>query len=280
MGGEFDVSDVVRRSLEAVSGKTLEESLFTLAFRVIRPPDYDEMKEQAQLHFRQFPLSNLFPGTQLDSEGRIVARRAAGLGGELDEREIAEWQETLRIATMQHNVLVQGVIEPIRVALCTFHNIVERDLHAYCLNNPFIADGQEALYTRGLYAGLTGDFASAIALLVPLLENSLRHILKQQGVETTSLNAYGVQEEMHLGSILDHECCIQTFGTNQVKDLRGLLIERTYGNLRNRVAHGFMSTGEFFQPAPIYLWWLCLRFVLRVPFHKHNGNTGAAELRA
>lgn len=277
VGGEFDISDVVRRSLEAVSGRTLEESLFTLAFRVIRLPDYEKMREQAQLHFRQFPLSNLFSGTQMDSEGRIVSRRAAGLGGEADEREIAEWQETLRIAMMQHNVLVQGVIEPIRIALCTFHNIVERDLLAYCLNNPFIADGQEALYARGLYAGLTGDFASAMALLVPLLENSLRHILKQQGVETTSLNAYGVQEEMHLGSILDHERCTETFGANQIKDLRGLLIERTYGNLRNRVAHGLMSTGEFFQPAPIYLWWLCLRLVLRVPFHNQSGAPGATK---
>ena len=127
---------------------------------------------------------------------------------------------------------------------------------------------------RGLYAGLTGDFASAIALLVPLLENSLRHILKQQGVETTGLNAHGIQEEMHLASILDHERCKQTFGESQVKDLRALLIERTYGNLRNRVAHGLMSTGEFFQPAPIYLWWLCLRYVLHLPFHEPSGNDG------
>ena len=277
IGGEFDISDVVRQSLEAVSGKSLEESLFTLAFRVIRPPDYEKMTEQARLHFRQFPLSNLFSGIQLDAEARIVARRAAGLAGEPDEREVAEWQETLRIAMMQHNVLVQGVIDPIRMTLCTFHNILERDLLPYCLSNPFIADGQEALYARGLYAGLTGDFASAIALLVPLLENSLRHVLKQKGVETTSLNAHGIQEEMHLASILDHERCKQTLGENPVKDLRALLIERTYGNLRNRVAHGLMSTGEFFQPAPIYLWWLCLRYVLHVQFHARNGSDAAPK---
>jgi hypothetical protein len=258
-----------------VCGKTLEESLFTLSFRIARPPNYERLKEQAQLHFREFPLSNLFSGVQMDSDGRIIARRAAGLAGDLDERAVAEWQEILRLAAMQHNLLVHGVIEPVRLALCTFHNILERDLLAYCWNNPFIAEGQEALYAKGLYAGLTGDYPSAMALLVPLLESSLRHILKQQGIETTSLNAHGIQEEMHLGSILDHEGCTKAFDENQVKDLRGLLTERTYGNLRNRVAHGLMAIGDFFQAPAIYLWWLCLRYVLHVGFHKFKD--GAAD---
>ena len=276
VGGEFDISEIVRQALEAVSGKTLEESLFALAFRVAQPPDYEKLREQAQTHFRDFPLSNLFSGIQMDSSGRIIARRAAGLAGEPGEREVAEWQEILRIASMQHNVVAQGVIEPIRGSLCTFHNILERDLLAYCLNNPFIAEGQELLFARGLYAGMTGDFPSAMALLIPQLENSLRYILKQQGVETTSLNEHGIQEEMHLGSILDHEVCQKALGKNDVYDLRGLLIERTYGNLRNRVAHGLMSTGEFFQAAPVYLWWLSLRYVLHTPFRKASDDNGVA----
>lgn len=276
IGGEFDISEIVRQALEAVSGKELEQSLFTLAFRVAQPPDYEKLREQAGTHFRDFPLSNLFSGIQMDSGGRIVARRAAGLAGEPGEREVAEWQEMLRIASMQHNVVAQGVIEPIRGSLCMFHNILERDLLAYCLNNPFIAEGQELLFARGLYAGMTGDFPSAMALLIPLLENSLRYILKQQGVETTSLNEHGIQEEMHLGSILDHEACQKALGKNDVYDLRGLLIERTYGNLRNRVAHGLMSAGEFFQAAPVYLWWLCLRYVLRTPSRKASDDNGVA----
>lgn len=166
------------------------------------------------------------------------------------------------------------MIEPIRRSLCTSHNILERDILAYCMNNPFVAEGQELLYARGLYTGLTGDFPSAMALLIPLLENSLRYILKQQGVETTNLNEHGIQQEMHLGTILDHETCEKVLGKNDVYDLRGLLVERTYGNLRNRVAHGLMSTGEFFQAAPVYLWWLCLRYVLQTPFHRSVEDIG------
>lgn len=101
---EFDISDIVRQSLEAVDGKTLEESLFTFAFRVIQPPNYEKLRAQAQKQFRDFPLSNLFGGIQLDTDGRIVARREAGLSGASNEREIAEWQQMLRNASMQHSV--------------------------------------------------------------------------------------------------------------------------------------------------------------------------------
>jgi hypothetical protein len=272
VGGEIDISEVVRQSLDSVRGKSLEDALFTLAYRVIGPPDYDKLRTQAQDHFRQFPLSNLFGGIQLDTQGRIVSRRAAGLAGDPDERAIAEWQEVLRIASMQHNLAVQGVIEPIRQELCADHYVLERDIARYCLNNPFIADGQEYLYAKGLYAGITGDFISAIHILVPLIENSLRHVLAQRGVETSSLNAFGVQEEMHLPSILDHEETKRVFGDAQVSDLRAILVERSYANMRNRVAHGLMSAGEFFQASAIYFWWICLRYVLRATFQSHRDD--------
>ena len=79
---------------------------------------------------------------------------------------------------------------------------------------------------------------------------------------------------MHLGSILDHGVCEKVLGRNDVYELRGLLTDRTYGNLRNRVAHGLMSTGEFFQAAPVYLWWLCLRYVLQTPFQRSVEDVG------
>lgn len=52
--------------------------------------------------------------------------------------------------------------------------------------------------------------------------------------------------------------------------LRAILVERSYGNMRNRVAHGLMSAGDFFQASAIYFWWICLRYVLRAPFQSHR----------
>jgi hypothetical protein len=55
------------------------------------------------------------------------------------------------------------------------------DLSFIVDENPFIPQGREPLYARGLLAGLQGAPVIAAYLLIPQLENSLRHLLKQHG---------------------------------------------------------------------------------------------------
>jgi hypothetical protein len=50
----------------------------------------------------------------------------------------------------------------------------------------------------------------------------------------------------------------QIFGPDIAFDLRGILIERFGGNMRNEFAHGLMPEGAFYQPTAAYLWWLVL----------------------
>ena len=112
-------------------------------------------------------------------------------------------------------------------------------------------------------------------ILIPQLENSMRHVLNQQGVETTTLNQHGVQERWRFGAILQHEKTLATFGEDVTLDLQALLIEPRYGNLRNEITHGFMRTEHFFQATTIYLWWLIFRLCL-TPFY-NNWSTSQAE---
>jgi hypothetical protein len=49
-------------------------------------------------------------------------------------------------------------------------------------------------------------------------------------------------------------------------DLQGLLVERHGMNLRNRMAHGLMTDGEFTTPTVLYLWWLVLRICVIYAF--------------
>jgi hypothetical protein len=65
-----------------------------------------------------------------------------------------------------------------------------------------------------------------------------------------------------LPAILDHSKAEEVFGLNLIRDLKGLLLERTYGNLRNKVSHGLFTDGTFYQPSAVYLWWLILRLCL------------------
>jgi hypothetical protein len=104
------------------------------------------------------------------------------------------------------------------------------------------------------------------------LENSLRHILKGAGERVSTLNPSGIQEALRIGALLDHPKTVEIFGEDTVQDLKGILIDRTYGNLRNEVSHGLVTWGTFHQPCCVYLWWLVLRFVLMPHYENWTGQ--------
>ena len=90
---------------------------------------------------------------------------------------------------------------------------------------------------RGLYAGIQGDMLAAVHFLIPQIEDSVRYILQQVGVITSSLDDDGTQEEYNLNKTLREQKfadpLAETLGDDFVFDLRGLLIEPFGANLRN-----------------------------------------------
>jgi hypothetical protein len=96
-------------------------------------------------------------------------------------------------------------------------------------------------------------------LLVPQIEASIRHVLQQRGIITSTLRAGGVQEEKDIKDFLEMPEVERLFGVDTVFDLRGILIERFGHNLRNQLAHGLLPEGGFYREASAYLWWLILR---------------------
>ncbi|WP_425487787.1 DUF4209 domain-containing protein [Microbulbifer rhizosphaerae] len=132
------------------------------------------------------------------------------------------------------------------------------------------------LKSAPFWSGLTRDFVTATSLLIPLLENSLRHVLKGAGERVSTLTPAGVQEVLRIGALLDHPKTLEIFGEDTVQDLKGILIDRTYGNLRNEVSHGLVSWSTFHQPHCVYLWWLILRFVL-MPHYSSWSDQGEGD---
>lgn len=112
---------------------------------------------------------------------------------------------------------------------------------------------------RGLIAGFDGDFATAMAFLVPQLENSLRSILMANGHVPTKINDEGVQEELDLNALLADDRLKAVLNRDYIMELRGLLVEKGGPNLRNRFCHGLVDDDELESDRSFYLWWLLLR---------------------
>jgi hypothetical protein len=257
----IEISDLVVKSTEAVGGLSAKQALFSLAFRIAPLPNYEEVRKQALELAQKYPLSSMFAVAHLDEEGKIVAKTLGGI----DSNQQSFDREVYKHVSFYHQTIVHGSILPAISVIEAEHYLTESDLLALTFNNPFIQPGQERLYSKLLIAGLHRDFIVAIAIGIPALESSLRYVLHSHGIRVSTLNASGIQEAIRLPAILSHSKAEEVFGINLVSDLKGLLLERSYGNLRNRVSHGLFTDGTFHQPSAIYLWWLILRLCL-MPF--------------
>ena len=258
---KIDISELVKATVTAIEGKTVREALFALTFELVCPPDYKKLRKQAEELADKFPLSNLFDSVYLDSEGRVIARSKSTIDEPVSSVRV------YKLASLEHRLVVLGYIIPAIDIIITEHSISEEDFLSIVINNQFVEPGQELLYAKGLYAGLGGDYVIAMSILIPLVENSIRYLLSALGVRTSTLNSHGIQEVLRIGALLEHEKTKKILGENIIFDLKGLLIERTYGNLRNNLTHGLMSIDAFHQTHIVYLWWLILRLCL-TPYYK------------
>ena len=100
-------------------------------------------------------------------------------------------------------------------------------------------------------AGQAFDGTDA-TILTPLLENSLRHILKAHGHDVSSFDdATGTQEDKSI-SILFQQMRSEMeaiFTKPIIADIEHVFLKKVGPSLRHRVAHGLLQDGSVFTAA-------------------------------
>jgi hypothetical protein len=259
---EIDISKPVEAAREHVKNSDFNEALFKFAFgqKLSKPK---EVRESVLKLAKDYPMSHLFQTSVMDDKGRITVKKEGLLNLKGEEFEQALEAEMFSHEVQTHwSIRVSGYIEPARLQIFNDHHPTFRDLIFVILNNPFIPPGHEEIFLRGLHAGFHGDFLVASHLLVPQIENSLRHVLESHGVDVSNLMSDGTQPVKVLGAIFSMKETEEIFGEALCFELRGCLIEKTGFDFRNRIAHGFVSEAECYSVASETIWWLVLRICL------------------
>ena len=122
----------------------------------------------------------------------------------------------------------------------------------------------EHVFAIGAARFIGGDELEAAHLILPQLENSLRHILSLEGVETNRINQDGTQEEAMLSRILENfrEPLLRLMPAALVQEIELLFNFRGGPSIRHEMAHGKMSDGEFWNTDVTYSIWLVLHIVV------------------
>ena len=118
------------------------------------------------------------------------------------------------------------------------------------------------LFDKILFAGYERDFITALHLLIPQFENSVREHLKLAGATTTNIDKNGIQNENGLSTLLELPEIIQVFGKDFAFELYSLFCDSFGPNLRNGLAHGLLDEGDCNSTFSIYAWWLILEFTV------------------
>jgi hypothetical protein len=237
---------------ELVREKALRDALYSLAFGCNLIRSFEDLQTKAEQEMQSYKFSHLVPTAFVDEEGKTKA--VSGNSG-----------DDLRNTMFKISKFYQGwyglnFIVPACHQICSEHNVTLEDLSFIVNENSFIPRGREPLYAQGLMAGLQGDPIIAAHLLIPQLENSLRHLLKQNGSIASKRET--IQDNFLLHEVLDSHDLMRVLTKDIIFTLKGLLVERMGSNLRNEICHGLFDYGRFFTPELAYFWWLILRLCL------------------
>lgn len=254
---EVDVSDIVKKATEEVSGHDLFTALYKFAF-LMRPPSLDEVQKEMETDEHQFVGLTLFPARYHDQRGKVTDQSA--------ENDSLESKMHRHIAQLHRNFYATAIIMPALQQIRLEHNISLSQWVTALENHPFVPPERVNAYAYGFYHGFHGDFLSAAHILIPQIENSIRYVLNNYEQQTSRQIAGGIQEESSLNYMLEGSSdCVQIltdlFGEDLVFDLQGLLIKKEGENIRNNLMHGLLDDDQLFTPGLAYLYWLAIHII-------------------
>jgi hypothetical protein len=263
-----DLTDLARACVEQAETLSLGAALGYLA-SLSHSREPEALKAAALERLEETPLSAIFAQTKIDSSGKVVSRRAAlsGPGEPTDD-----WYKyTISQAeSLQRRVIIAGQFEPIRQYLVSRFSISDRHFQPITQQSPFVPPGYDHLFSLGFARLLQGDYPSAVYLLIPQLENSIRHVLKLRGHEPSMIQSDMTQEDRSLSALLESErpALAEIFGGPLIFEIDLLFNDRAGPALRHEIAHGKLSAGDAFGPDCVYAAWLIFRLTCIPLFDK------------
>jgi hypothetical protein len=246
---------------EQVAGKPLEQALHILG-GLCKPAPVTFLRKQAENAFGRHRLLGFMGTTRVSATGKVVAR-APHFDSTPEGAEEAILAQMYGNAVLHRQCTAIGYILPAIQKIRAEHHVRLQDFCQLVTACPFVPQGRELIFAKGLYAGFNFDIIVSTHLLIPQIEHSIRLSLEAAGAITSGYDKQYRQNEYDLNVTLRMKELQPIFSDDDlIFDLRGLLVEHHGSNLRNEMAHGLLDDGQFHSEAAIYHWGLSLRLCM------------------
>ncbi|QNK70760.1 DUF4209 domain-containing protein [Variovorax sp. PAMC26660] len=259
-GERINIKEEVECAYRDVGDKAFIEAL--RVFASIAPYTSRASSKQSvkTLMEREF-FGRVFSTSHRASDGRIIQRTPAADGSDGHEAEAALLARMVQDHRIRIRYLTASSIAPAREQVIVDHLVDEEDLFNICLQSRIVPRGRASLVAKELKAGFDGDFAAALHLLIPQLENFVRVHLSRRGAKTARLETDGVLMELGLSTLVAIDEMESVFGPDLTFEIQALFCEQSGPNLRNDMAHGLLDLDAVQSAESIYAWWLIFKMV-------------------
>jgi hypothetical protein len=231
------------------------EALYQLVFPTV-PRSMADLRQEALDIAKVSPLTAMMPRVYFDDEGKVTSEApGASLDGEPDpawfHREITEHKR------LRRQVVVQGTIEPFRESINANFTFSERHFQPIVENSAFVPIAHRPIFALGFARLIQGDFMSATHLLIPQVENSVRHVLTLAGHDPSKVKQDMRQEDRTLSAIVEsmRPEMVAIFEPNNVDEIERLFVWRPGPAFRHEIAHGKIAASDCYHPDTIYACW-------------------------
>jgi hypothetical protein len=196
---ESAIEKVADAARTHVSGHSFDEALFKLAF-IRQPVDPKDVIQCVENESSQTVFRNLFPSTAVSSSGLTTEEmppRPLTEGPALDDWRMQN--AFLHARSFEWPTEVEAYVEPARQEFIKEHGASLSALSGVVYANPFVPEGREKIFARGLAAGFNNDWLIATHLLIAQLEAAIRTVFNRCGIVTSNFESNATQEERQLG---------------------------------------------------------------------------------
>lgn len=266
---EMDLREIIGEMESILEGKCLRDALFLFA-QMGNSPAPKDLRDAEIKNIQEHPLSGLFAATYHDRSGKVLYRSpGVGLQGEPNDEALAPG--IARSEGIRRAIFVGGDVHTVRRYVNENYHLSDDTFAMLLSNSVFVPRELLMTYSRGFKSFFQGDPVSALFILTPLLEASLKQLLQKAGhLVTTFDNATQTQQDLTISALFDQrrEQLNEVLGNSNASDIERVFLQKPGPSIRHEVAHGLLTDSTPYGTDASYACWLIFRLCL-IPLFKH-----------
>lgn len=238
ISGEVKIPEEdIDKYVEAMVAGGPEVALNRMAYHYV--PKRDEIVKEIKRVSKEHPISFLMPAVIQDEKGRAVAQ-IGSLEDDLDGHVIRQSCQDMAFSALFLGKVIGEVRKRYRIGA--------KKILAEVYRSPIFDLGKKPLIEAGLKAYFRHDYAVAVHVLIPQIEDAIRNLVEITGGPIYKRGRSGGLFLKTFDEVLRDERVSGSLGEDAVLYLRVLFTDPRGWNLRNSVCHG-MSPADSFTPA-------------------------------